>query len=155
MTDIGAKYDGLFTQDSWVFPCYIKPPAYDILIPYPWYYRTPMIYWPSNPWYIEPPSYGIVNPLFWQEWGGSIYHDEVQNTMTEIWPLGQNTIWSIFQGFEIPYDTGLGWVRFYSILISHVNIGFKDHRIPFFFYSGLNRFFCKLIYRTPGCFILS
>jgi hypothetical protein len=26
---------------------------------------------------------------------GSIYHDGVQNTMTEIWPSGQNIIWYI------------------------------------------------------------
>ena len=36
---------------------------------------------------------------------GPIYHDGVQNTMTEIWPRGQNIIWYIdprvdFAGLE-------------------------------------------------------
>ena len=134
----------------------------------------PMIFWsPTHGiieplWYIDPPTHGILNPLLMVLWTPSFgKNEEVQFTMMRfkiLWlkfdpwvkiPYGILNLGSIFQGFEKPYDTGLGWVRFYSILISHVNIGFKDHRIPFFFYSGLNRFFCKFIYRTPGCFILS
>jgi hypothetical protein len=51
-----------------------------------------MVFWTPYPWYVE-------SPLL----------------VTEIWPCGQNTLgskyhilWSIFQGFKIPYDTGIG-----------------------------------------------
>jgi len=98
------------------YPWYIEPPAHDILIFLPMVNRAPylcsieipthgisntlpMVWWTPYPWYDEPLTHGMMNPLPWYDepppmvlWGGSIYHDGVQNTMTQIWPQGQNTI---------------------------------------------------------------
>ena len=104
-----------------------EPVLYSILNPWKiylsvrWYFEPHGIYQVKLLWNIEPSSYDTMNPIFWWKWGSSIYHDGVQNTVTDIWLQGQNTLWyielgSIFQGFKIPYDTSsLGFVfTFYT-----------------------------------------
>ena len=76
--------------------------------PYPWYIDPlPMVYRPPYPWYFNPPAHGISTPYLWyikpslmyyellsfgRNQGGSIYHEGVQNTMTQNLRRGQNTI---------------------------------------------------------------
>jgi hypothetical protein len=52
--------------------------------PYQWYFHPlPMVHQTPYRWYIEPPLL-----VLWTQF-------MVQNTMTEIWPSGQNIIWYI------------------------------------------------------------
>ena len=141
MTDIGAKYDGLSTQDSRVFPML---------------YQTPCL-WDFDPlWYIDPPTHGILNPFLWYSFGKN---EGIQFTLMRfkiLWlkfdpwvkiPYGILNLGSICQGFKMSDFTVF---LFLMSKLSLKTIGFH-----IFVYSGLNRFFCILICRTTGCFIPS
>jgi hypothetical protein len=88
------------------------------------------------PWYIKPSLMVLWTPLFWQKWGGSIYDEGVQNTMTKKRPRGKYTIWyfdpgdnisyanlprsQYTMGVKIPYDTGFGIkLTIYHIQVMH------------------------------------
>jgi hypothetical protein len=122
--------------------------------------HIPRLLWPPYPWYIEPPTHGISNVLLWYyeppthgilnplptlyrthyQWciepprlvgmRDSIYHDVIQNTMTKIWPRGQNTIWYIELGFNFWGVQATLWHRFI--------VGFVL----------LNQVFCTMFYKT-------
>lgn len=69
--------------------------THDISNPLPMVYPTPY------PWYIAPPTHDILNPRPMVYRTPSFDKNEgVQNTITEIWPWGQNTIWYIDSGVQ-------------------------------------------------------
>ena len=70
-----------------------------IIINIYWTPSLPMVFWPPCPWNIDPRTM-VYQILLWyyellsfgRNEGGSIYHEGVQNTMTNNWPQGQNII---------------------------------------------------------------
>jgi hypothetical protein len=105
------------------FQWYIKPPIKGISNAYPWNIKPPT-HGILNPllWYFAPLTNGISNPATMAYWTTMLGKNEgVQFTMMGFniqcrkcapgvkIPYGILNPGSIFQGFKIPYDTGLWW----------------------------------------------